>query len=244
MRKLVPDDDIDTFYNRFAQICSDASQRTANMLVMKDVTLSKAKVATSTRTVTKIQNFERDPILFSYCTHPRVTDVAANIVGNNLMSVHTMLINKPPDTGKGSSRHPLHQDLWYFPFRPADRIVASWTAMQRVDVTNGCLWVIPGSHRSELMQHGYPKWEAANKAYHGVLKLGDHIDCASHPSAIPVIMEKGDTVFFHPLLLHGSGKNNSDGMRASISAHFAASECYWIDVEGTLQTEVKNEVRH
>jgi ectoine hydroxylase-related dioxygenase (phytanoyl-CoA dioxygenase family) len=62
-----------------------------------------------------------------------------------------VLINKPPDPGTLSSRHPLHQDLHYFPFRPADRIVCAWTAMQRVTRENGCLVVIPGTHKGELL---------------------------------------------------------------------------------------------
>lgn len=39
-----------------------------------------------------------------------------------------MFINKPPNMG-GSSRHPFHQDLAYFPFRPANRIVAAWASL-------------------------------------------------------------------------------------------------------------------
>lgn len=61
--------------------------------------------------------------------------------------------------GTLSSRHPLHQDLHYFPFRPADRIVCSWTAMEKVTRDNGCLVVLPGSHKGELLEHGYPSWE-------------------------------------------------------------------------------------
>ena len=36
-----------------------------------------------------------------------------DIIGDDLRAMHTMLINKPPDLGMGSSRHPPHQDLWY-----------------------------------------------------------------------------------------------------------------------------------
>ncbi len=50
-----------------------------------------------------------------------------------------------------SSRHPLHQDLHYFPFRPEHRIVCAWTAMQTVNRENGCLVVIPGTHKGELL---------------------------------------------------------------------------------------------
>ncbi|CAF3959225.1 unnamed protein product [Rotaria sp. Silwood2] len=69
------------------------------------------------------------------------------------------LINKPPDAGKKTSRHPLHQDLYFFPFRPADRIVCAWTAMEHTYRENGCLAVLPGTHKGKMEQHVYPKWE-------------------------------------------------------------------------------------
>lgn len=50
------------------------------------------------------------------------------------------------------------KDLHYFPFRPAEKIVAAWTAMERVDEENGCLFAIPGSHKGgRLLKHGYPE---------------------------------------------------------------------------------------
>lgn len=53
------------------------------------------------------------------------------------------------------------QDLHYFPFRPADRIVAAWTAMERVNEDNGCLVVIPGTHKGKLLPHDYPQWNVS-----------------------------------------------------------------------------------
>ena len=73
------------------------------------------------------------------------------------------MINKPPDPGTQSSRHPLHQDLYYFPFRPADRIVCAWTAMEKINRQNGCLVVLPGSHTGDLEVHGYPDWKVRNR---------------------------------------------------------------------------------
>lgn len=131
-------------------------------------------------------------------------------MGPNVMAMHTMLINKPPDTGNLTSRHPLHQDLHYFPFRPADRIVCAWTALERVHRGNGCLVVQPGSHRApgRLLKHGYPQWEGGvNKFYHGITELG-----ADAPRT-HLEMEAGDTVLFHPLLIHGSGANRTAGYR-------------------------------
>jgi len=55
-------------------------------------------------------------------------------------------------------------------------------------------------------------------------------------------MEKGDTVFFHPLLIHGSGNNDSDHFRKAISCHYASNDCYYIDVHGTSQEKIAKEV--
>jgi hypothetical protein len=54
------------------------------------------------------------------------------------------------------------QDLHYFPFRPAEYIVAAWTAMERVNEDNGCLVVVPGTHKGELLPHNYPKWHVSH----------------------------------------------------------------------------------
>lgn len=90
---------------------------------------------------------------------------------DRILAMHGMLINKPPDTGNLGSRHPVHQDLIYFPFRPADYIVGAWTAMEKVAKRNGCLEVIPGSHRlgNNVRDHDYPKWDkGVNPAYFGI----------------------------------------------------------------------------
>lgn len=47
----------------------------------------------------------------------QVLDYVECFTGPNIMAMHTMLINKPPDPGTRTSRHPMHQDLHYFPFR-------------------------------------------------------------------------------------------------------------------------------
>lgn len=66
----------------------------------------------------------------------------------------------------------MHQDLHYFPFRPADKIVCAWTAMERVNRQNGCLVVLPGTHTGTLQEHDYPEWEVhTNTHTNHTLKL-------------------------------------------------------------------------
>lgn len=235
VKGLIPEENIQKYAERFQQICNKEVD-VPHMTVMKDV--SSTNVARSERTINKIQDFMFDPVLFQYCEDPKILKYAEAFVGKNIMAMHTMLINKPPDSGKKTSRHPLHQDLHYFPFRPADRIVASWTAMQRVTRENGCLVVLPGSHKGELLKHGYPKWEGGvNKMYHGIQEIDPNIP------KVYLEMDSGDTVFFHPLLIHGSGTNTSPRFRKAISCHFASSSCDYVEVKGTIQEEIGEEVK-
>jgi phytanoyl-CoA hydroxylase len=62
--------------------------------------------------ITKLQDWQDDEVLFSYCNDAHIAPIVEAIIGDSFKAIHTMLINKPPDVGLGSSRHPLHQDLW------------------------------------------------------------------------------------------------------------------------------------
>ncbi|XP_044264186.1 phytanoyl-CoA dioxygenase, peroxisomal-like [Tribolium madens] len=223
---------LDEIEDRFIKICNKETDP-GFMTVMKDPSL-KGKGVKGQFLINKIQDFLFDEVLFKYCCNKSVVDVIESIIGPNITGAHSMLINKPPDADPSASLHPLHQDLHYFPFRPADRIAASWTAMERVDENNGCLYVIPGSHKWELYPHTYPEGYK-NRLYHGVQGF-DHLP------KLHVVMEKGDTVFFHPILLHGSGPNRTKGFRKAVSCHYADSNCYFIDVRGTLQENIAIEI--
>jgi phytanoyl-CoA hydroxylase len=226
------------YRERFADICS-GKVKVPGLTIMRDVAIAKSEFVPGEKAVTKIQDFQFDDVLFEYCCLPEVVKYVKAFLGSNCMAMHTMLINKPPDPGTKTSRHPMHQDLHYFPFRPAERIVCAWTAMEKVHRGNGCLVVIPGTHKGQLLEHDYPDWEGGvNKMYHGVKDFKPEAN-----QRIWVEMEEGDTVFFHPVLLHGSGTNTSAGFRKAISCHYAASECEYIDVKGTTQENIAEEVK-
>ena len=61
------------------------------------------------RRVNKIQDFVWDEELSKFVTFPQVLDVVQCFTGPDIRAMHTMLINKPPDSGKKTSRHPMHQ---------------------------------------------------------------------------------------------------------------------------------------
>jgi len=222
VRKLFAESDLETWRRRLAQILDGEVEPARDMLVMKDVMVAKGAVeAESPATATaKIQDFHNDPVLFDgYARHPDLLAWVEALIGPDLKSIHTMLINKPPGV---DGRHPLHQDLLYFPFRPADSIVASWTALEPCTRENGCLVVVPGSQHGELLQHENPGWEYVNFLYVGAAGVG------SETERVHLEMDSGDTVFFHPKLLHGSGRNRSSGFRRAISCHYASAACRFI----------------
>ncbi|XP_056133863.1 phytanoyl-CoA dioxygenase, peroxisomal [Lampris incognitus] len=237
IKNLVSEEDIDRFRMAFERICRREVQ-VPGLLVMRDVAIAKSEFIEDQKAVSKVQDFQEDPELFRYCTLPQILKHVECFTGPNIMAMHTMLINKPPDAGKKTSRHPLHQDLHYFPFRPVDKIVCAWTAMERINRKNGCLVVLPGTHTGTLKEHDYPEWEGGvNKMYHGVRDYNPE-----HPM-VHLEMEKGDTVFFHPLLIHGSGMNQTQGFRKAISCHYASADCYYIDVMGTTQENIWQEMK-
>ncbi len=207
---------------RFRDIVEEVVPPAKNMLVMRDVMVARGAVAARSRSeaIAKIQDFHNDPVLFEgYVRNPKLLAWVEAIVGPDLKSIQNMLINKPPGV---DGRHPLHQDLLYFPFRPAEKIVATWTALEPCTRENGCLVVVPGTHQGELLEHENPGWEYVNYMYVGAKGVG------AHPDRVHLEMEPGDTLFFHPLLLHGSGRNRSGGYRRAISAHFASSTCQYL----------------
>ncbi|KAM5235008.1 phytanoyl-CoA dioxygenase, peroxisomal isoform 2-T2 [Ctenodactylus gundi] len=75
-----------------------------------------------------------------------------------------------------------------------------------------------------------------NVMYHGIQ------DYKPNNARVHLVMEKGDTVFFHPLLIHGSGRNRTQGFRKAISCHYASADCHCIDVKGTSQEVIEKEV--
>ncbi len=222
VRGLFSQDELRPWEARFAAIVNGEVEPPEDMLVMKDVMIVKGAVTPKQKAeeIAKIQDFHNDPILFDgYAKHSRLLDWVEAFIGPDIKSIHNMLINKPPGV---DGRHPLHQDLLYFPFRPAEGIVATWTALDPCTRENGCLVAIPGSHKGELHEHKNPDWEYLNFAYFGAEGVGEGEE------RVYLEMEPGDTVFFHPLLLHGSGQNRSEGFRRAISCHYASAACEYL----------------
>ena len=222
LRGFFGPDELSPLMDRFLQTVRGRCEIPDEMLVMKDVMVVKGAVDPETEEsgVAKVQDFHNDPVLFErYSKNPRLLDLMESLLGPDLEVIHTMLINKPPGV---DGRHPFHQDLLYFPFRPADWIVGTSTALEEVTRENGCLEVIPGSHKGDLMEHENPDWEHLNIGYFGVKGM------EGEPERVYLEMQPGDMVLFHPQLIHGAGRNRTDGFRRTILTHYASARCKYL----------------
>lgn len=226
VRGLLNQKECDILNNRFDELISNPSLRPPELVIMRDITLPKLKnkrnkILTDTE-VTKIQNVGNDEIyLKHHLKNPKILDYIRGFIGNDIRGLNYMHISKPPDTGCLSSRHALHQDLWYYPLSNEDKIIAAWTALQYVGRKNGGLSVVPGSHKTGLHIHHYPKWPSVNYKYYGI---NDDAFSKFAAKRIHLEMYPGDTVFFHPYLIHGSGANLSKNTRKAIVTHFLNSK--------------------
>ena len=217
LRGLIDRETLDRIDARFLALVNGEATASDGMVLMQDVHFLSGdrQPETPLHAINKVLSFEEDHELWSFATDARLLGCVRDLVGPELKTLSTNVFNKPPGV---DGRHPLHQDLRYFALRPTDGIVASWTAIQPCTRENGCLAVIPGTHLGELFEHGDPDWDEVNFGFFAA--QGIDVDARVH-----VEMEPGDTLLFHPLLVHGSGRNRSKGFRRAISIHYASAEC-------------------
>lgn len=217
VRNLLDADAVAPLLEHTRALASGATAPPPSMQMVRDVMVAKKAFAPPTpeHAICKINFFENDPVYMGYARNQAVLDCVESLLGPELLMVNSMVITKPPGV---DGRHPLHQDLLYFGFRPGDAVVGTWTALEPVTRENGCLAVLPGSHRGPLLDHDIPDWEYVNFGFVGVSGVNAE-------SRVHVEMAPGDTLLFHSLLLHGSGQNRTSGFRRAISAHYARAGC-------------------
>lgn len=114
----------------------------------------------------------------------------------------------------GAWGQPWHQDEYYFPFDRHPQ-VGFWLAVSEATPENGCLHVLPGSHREPVHEHVPDRRPNANVGY---VEIVDH----DMTGAVSVLMDPGDLLVFHSRLMHGSTDNASSEPRATMVYHVAA----------------------
>ena len=151
-----------------------------------------------------------NPIARRYMLHPRVLSCLEVLFDEEPVATQTMYYFKPP----GARGQALHQDNLYLLVDPGT-CIAAWTAIDRVDKENGCMLVVPGTHRGNLL--------CQEKADTTASFSGTVTRVPKGYKVVDVPMEPGDTLFFGGATIHGSGPNRTkDRFRRSFIGHYAA----------------------
>ena len=143
------------------------------------------------------------PVLDRITHDPRILDAVQDIIGPDILVVGTTLFIKEPETRGFVS---WHQDARYIGLEPHNW-VTGWVALGDVSVENGCMQMIPGSHKAPLREHVDTFGED------NILTRGQTVPDVDKASAVPVEMTAGQLSLHHPRIVHGSGPNLSQRRR-------------------------------
>ncbi|MFD0683012.1 phytanoyl-CoA dioxygenase family protein [Actinomadura fibrosa] len=151
----------------------------------------------------------RDPFWVRLVSDDRLLDVAERFIGPDIALFASAYIAKPPFTGKAVL---WHQDGAFWPLDPM-RVVTLWLAVDRSTPENGCLRVIPGSHRDEL--HDVRERDDAGAVFGVETAVG-----VDESRAVDLVLEPGDVEVHHPNIMHGSNANDSPYRRCGLTIRY------------------------
>lgn len=137
-----------------------------------------------------------DAVFTRMVAHPRLVAVLRMLIGPNVQLHHSKMLVKPPEQG---APFPMHQDYPFFPHERHTMLAAS-VHLDDTDEENGCLHVVPGSHKL------------------GPLEAEGESHTVDYPleSGTPCEAKAGDVLFFNYLTIHGSGVNRSSRTRRNV----------------------------
>ncbi len=165
--------------------------------------------APGTKTVRVIEPFHHlDERIDRLIDDPRLVDPIRGLLGESEISLFTDKLNlKRPGEG---SRFRWHQDspYWAHFFPDVERLPNAMLSIDDATEVNGCLRVIPGSHRRGML----PGLEGE-----GLLgPLFTDPAYFDESLQVPVAMSAGSLLFFSPSVVHGSESNASMEQRRAL----------------------------
>ncbi len=141
-------------------------------------------------------------------------DMAASLLGPDVKFLQCKINLKLPGT---ATRVDYHQDFAYVPYTNDD----AFTALAMLDdmtLDNGCLMVVPGSHREGQAS----LWQG--ERFTGSVSAEKTAECKRR--AVPIVGKAGDVCLMHTLLLHGSDANASDRPRRLFICGYSAADAF------------------
>ena len=143
------------------------------------------------------------PVFNKVCLNKNILDAVESIIGKNILICGTTLfIKNPKEKGFVS----FHQDAKYIGLEPHNWVTV-WVAITDANEKNGCMRMLPGSHKENLKHH------EENFDENNLLTRGQTIKNVSLDKTEPVILKAGQMSLHHPKIVHGSSLNHSDDRR-------------------------------
>jgi ectoine hydroxylase-related dioxygenase (phytanoyl-CoA dioxygenase family) len=167
--------------------------------------------------------------------HSTILDAVEDLIGQNFSLWGSVLFIKEPQSSGYVS---WHQDATYMGLEPQD-FVTPWLALTHSNLTNGCMSMIPGSHRNDIRHHE-DTFDEDN-----ILTRGQAISDVDESCAVDLILKPGQMSLHHARIIHGSKPNLSNKRRiGAVLQCFATTntlqvqgENHWMPIRGSETNE-------
>jgi len=212
--KLLPDRDLKALSDRINQIMMGEAELDYSRILMQldsesgkyeDAGVQSKGHKGATLNYRKIQDLEYDAIFLEFMQRPIFEEICDHVYGPStpIAAFRAMFMNKP--AGKGTFL-PWHQDRWINLDR--DPLVTIWTAIDPATKANGCVQIVPGSHKKGLINASHPS---------GFLELEQAKREATPDKIVYLELAPGEVALLHNWLLHASDVNRTDHPRRAFS---------------------------
>ena len=151
--------------------------------------------------------------IFDVCTATRLVDVMEQLLGPDLVLLYSHIMNKMP----GGLRVAWHQDGPYWHRVEPKVAVTAWIALDAATPENGCMRVIPGTHRGHR-DLGQRLVDTPDLIQDRPYELPPTV--VDESRAVDIVMRRGDVSFHDSYIVHGSEPNRSDGRRAALTVRY------------------------
>jgi non-heme Fe2+,alpha-ketoglutarate-dependent halogenase len=142
--------------------------------------------------------------------HPAILDAVEDVLGPNLLCWGSQFFSKGPHDPAFVS---WHQDGTYWGLSSPD-VMTAWVALTPSTVENGCMRVIPGTHKGQVPH-------ADTFADSNLLSRGQEIAVeVDLAEAVDVVLQPGQMSLHHVLIFHGSEPNDSDIRRVGFAIRY------------------------
>lgn len=151
--------------------------------------------------------------VWELASHPKILDCIEALIGPNILVLSTHFFCKYPD--RPEKFVAWHQDVTYWGLEPPYAVTA-WYAVDDSDTENGCMRVIPGSHRWGILDHG----ESARAG--NLLSINQEVRCdkLDESQAVDLVLRAGEISIHHGHLIHGSNPNRSSRRRCGLTIRY------------------------